>query len=376
MTFQKTQIFIYFALFCYANQINAQLTQQGPWNNPLQIATSTDGKIFNNVTIFQDSSGVPSVIKWKGDTLICAFQWFRKPIPSPTWDRVAVKFSYNNGQTWTDPKPINIQGIPANFQRAFDPTMVVFGKDSLRMYFSSSVGLPQGGLDATVNCYSARSFDGINYTFEPNARIDELLKQVIDPAVIYFKNQWHYTAPKGAPQDGALHYTSTDGLIFKQQPTIPSDFSHNWTGNLMVVIQGKLRFYGSGNQIWYNTSNDGFNWDGYINTNLKGGDPSVLQLKDNKYIAIFVGLPYVTPIKEINHSEIFEVYPNPFVDNLNLSLKEILVNKKLVIYNNLGQKVFEKIIDNIDLTLHLGFLPQGSYHIVIGNNRFSKTIYK
>jgi hypothetical protein len=144
----------------------------------------------------------------------------------------------------------------------------------------------------------------------------------------------------------------------------------------MVDIQGKLRFYGSGNQIWYNTSNDGFNWDGYINTNLKGGDPSVLQLKDNKYIAIFVGLPYVTPIKEINHSEIFEVYPNPFVDNLNLSLKEILVNKKLVIYNNLGQKVFEKIIDNIDLTLHLGFLPQGSYHIVIGNNRFSKTIYK
>jgi hypothetical protein len=40
----------------------------------------------------------------------------------------------------------------------------------------------------------------------------------------------------------------------------------------------------------------------------------------------------VTPIKEINHSEIFEVYPNPFVDNLNLSLKENLVNKKLVIY--------------------------------------------
>jgi hypothetical protein len=79
---------------------------------------------------------------------------------------------------------------------------------------------------------------------------------------------------------------------------------------------------------------------------------------------------------EINHSEFFEVYPNPFVSNLNLSLKEIHINKKLVIYNNLGQKVFEKIVDNRHFTLHLGFLPQGSYHIVIGNNQFSKTIYK
>ncbi len=376
MPFQKIQIYIYFTLFCCVNKLNAQLTPQGPWNNPLQIATSTDGKTFNNVTVFQDSSGVPSMIKWKGDTLICAFQWFRKPIPSPTWDRVAVKFSYNNGQTWTDPKPINLQGIPANFQRAFDPTMVVFGKDSLRMYFSSSVGLPQGGLDASVNCYSARSLDGINYTFEPNARIDELLKQVIDPAVIYFKNQWHYTAPKGAPQEGALHYTSTDGLIFKQQPTLPSDFSHNWTGNLMIDSNGKLRFYGSGNQIWYNTSVDGFVWDGYINTNLKGGDPSVLQVSNNKYIAIYVGLPYVTSVKEMHHPAIYEVYPNPFVDHLNLRLKEFQLNKNLVIYNNLGQKVLEKKIDNLLVNLNLGYLPHGSYHIVIGNIPFSKTIYK
>lgn len=376
MTFQKIQICIYFTLFCCDNQLNGQLTQQGPWNNPLQIATSTDGKIFNNVNIFQDSSGVPSVIKWKGDTLICAFQWFRKPIPSPTWDRVAIKFSYNNGQTWTDPKPINIQGIPANYQRAFDPTMVVFGKDSLRMYFSSSVGLPPGGPDASVNCYSAKSLDGINYTFEPNARIDEALKQVIDPAIIYFKNQWHYTAPKGAPQEGALHYTSNDGLNFKQQPTLPSDFSHNWTGNLMIDSNGKLRFYGSGNQIWYNTSVDGFVWDGYINTNLKGGDPSVLQVSNNKYIAIYVGLPYVTSVKEMHHPAIYEVYPNPFVDHLNLRLKEFQLNKNLVIYNNLGQKVFEKTIDNLLVNLNLGYLPHGSYHIVIGNIPFSKTIYK
>jgi len=376
MTFNQICILVSMLLLYKSNPLCAQLTPQGPWNSPLQIATSTDGRVFNNVTIFQDSSGVPSVIKWKGDTLICAFQWFRKPIPSPTWDRVAVKFSYNNGQTWTDPKPIQIQGIPANYQRAFDPTLVVFGKDSLRMYFSSSAGVPQGGLDATVNCYSAKSFDGINYIFEPNARIDEPLKQVIDPAIIYFKNQWHYTAPKGAPQDGALHYTSSDGLIFKKEPTISSDFSHNWTGNLMVDNQGKLRFYGSGNLLWYNTSNDGFNWDGFINTNLKGGDPSVIQITENKFIAIYVGLPYVTPVKELKHQDLFEVYPNPFIDHLHLKINESQLNKNLNVYNNLGQKVFEKKIDNLLLSFNLGFLPHGSYHIAIDNNPFSKSIYK
>ena len=48
-----------------------------PWESPLKMAWSNDGTNFGNATIFQDSSGVPSIIKWKGDTLVCAFQWFR-----------------------------------------------------------------------------------------------------------------------------------------------------------------------------------------------------------------------------------------------------------------------------------------------------------
>jgi hypothetical protein len=289
----KYRFFLLF-LICFFSivRVLSQMTQQGPWNSPLKIAFSSDGVNFTTSNIFQDSSGVPHVIRWKGDTLICVFQWFRKPIPSPSWDRVAVKFSYNNGLDWTNPTPLNFLNFPVDYQRPFDPTVVTIGKDSLRIYFSSSKGMPQGGLDATVNNYSAVSKDGINFYFEPGARVDEASRQVIDPALIRFKNLWHFTAPRGAPQDGAMHYTSTDGLIFKEEPIIPSDFSHNWTGNLMVDYSGKIRFYGSGSKLWYSSSSDGFSWSGFTDTNLKGGDPAVIQLESNRYLAIYVGEPY------------------------------------------------------------------------------------
>src|SRR6478736_2775834 len=144
-----------------------------PWERPLKMAWSKDGTNFDKFTIFQDSSGVPSFIKWKGDTLVCVFQWFRLPKNSMTWDKVAVKFSYDAGITWTKPAPIIVNGIPGNYQRPFDPTLAVVSKTSLRIYFSSSNGMPIGGLDGSVNTYSAISTNGITYTFENNPRFDQ-----------------------------------------------------------------------------------------------------------------------------------------------------------------------------------------------------------
>lgn len=70
--------------------------------------------------------------------------------------------------------------------------------------------MPVGGLNEIVNTYSAISDDGIHYTFEPGARFDHAVRPVIDPAVIYFRNEWHYAAPTGAPQDGPIHAESND----------------------------------------------------------------------------------------------------------------------------------------------------------------------
>ena len=177
-------------------QIHKSYSQGNPpWERPLKIATSNDGTTFSNFAIFQDSSGVPSAVKWHGDTLICAFQWFRLPQNSVTWDKVAVKYSYDGGINWTQPVPIIINNLPVNFQRPFDPTLAVINNDSIRIYYSSSNGMPVGGLDSSINTYSAVSTDGINYQFEINPRFDHSTNRVIDPAVIHFNGIWHYSAP-------------------------------------------------------------------------------------------------------------------------------------------------------------------------------------
>ncbi len=237
---------------------------------------------------------------------------------SLTWDRVAVKFSYNAGSTWTTPVPIVVNGLPVNYQRPFDPTLARLNNDSLRIYFSSSDGIPPMGLDSTINTYSAISSDGINYAFEPGARFDHPTNKVIDPAVLFFNGLWHYTCPIGPPQAGAFHATSTDGLSFVQQPDLPSDSAHNWTGNLLYDNNALMKFYGSGPSIWHNSTSDGFNYNGYIATNLTGGDPTTVKIAPNNYFIIFVGPPYITNINENVERENDAVFPNPVSESLSL----------------------------------------------------------
>jgi hypothetical protein len=288
-----------------------------PWERPLLIGRSGDGITFEPPTVFQDSSGVPSVVRWKGDTLIAAFQWFRQPNPSPSWDRVAVKLSYDNGASWTGPTPITVGGLPSNYQRPFDPTLATIGGDSLRIYFSSSDGIPPPMLDPTVNTYSAVSTDGVHYVFESGARVDVIDNRVIDPAVIHFGPGWHYLAPAGAPQDGAYHYLAADGVNFTPVPMILSDAFHNWTGNYMVESPTELRFYGAGqNGIWYNSSPNGGVWNGYMNTNLQGGDPSTLKVGPDSYLMVFVGAPYSTGLSGPPANQGIKVVPVPAHDQV------------------------------------------------------------
>ncbi|MBK8227807.1 MAG: hypothetical protein IPK70_11615 [Flavobacteriales bacterium] len=306
--------------FALAVSLHSAACQSPPWERPLMQAWSSDGIIFSSPAIFQDSSGVPSVIRWRGDTLIAAFQWFRQPNPSPSWDRVAVKLSYDNGANWTVPEPIVINGFPATYQRPFDPTLALLGGDSLRIYFSSSEGMPPMGLDSMVNTYSAVSTDGITYQFEPGARVDVLDNRVIDPAVIRFGPGWHYAAPAGAPQDGAYHFLSPNGIDFNAGPLIPSDAMHNWTGNYMVESPTELRFYGAGqNGVWYNSSPNGGQWNGYVSTNIMGGDPSVVKVADNSYLMVYVGPPYATvAVDESTDPHLTRVAPVPARDRLRI----------------------------------------------------------
>lgn len=336
-----------------------------PWEQPLKISRSTDGIFFSNTTIFQDSSGVPSAIQWKGDTIICVFQWFRQPINSATWDKVAVKFSYDAGLSWTSPKPINITGFPSNYQRPFDPTITKINNDSLRIYYSSSVGMPMPGADSIINTYSSLSTDGVNYTYEPGARFDHPTFKAIDPAVVYFNNDWHSSAPAGAPQDGAFHATGSDGINFATQSNYTSNAQHNWTGNFLIDDSTHLRFYGSGSLLWFNTSTDGFNWQGYTNTNVQGGDPSVVKTGNGAYFIIYVGQPYNTGLEKNPNEKLIHVYPNPFESNIYLEMEQAH-EVNYVIYSLEGKKIISSEVFG-DNYIELHNLSNGMYYLHLLN---------
>ncbi len=312
---KKIILSLFLFLSSLSLSIYAQSPTSPPWKKALRIATSSDGTTFGAATVFQDSSGVPCLIRLSTGVLVTAFQWFPAPQYGPGWDSIAVKFSTDNGLSWSSPTSTNFSGIPRGYRRPFDPTIVETDAGQIRMFFSSGIGM--GPLDANVNTYSAISNDGINYIFENNARFDVLNKEVIDPACVKFKGLWHYTAPIGAPQDGAYHATSTDGLNFTPLANIPSDMQHNFTGNLMVNSSNEMRFYGSsGNALWWASTTDGTNWSGFTNTNVMpsaGGDPAVVKLPNGTYIMLYVG-----PAPTVNETTTTTVklYPNPAKDLL------------------------------------------------------------
>lgn len=337
-----------------------------PWELDLRITRSADGKLFNPDELFQDSAGVPSICRHRGDTLLAVFQWFRGKQGDPTFDRVAVKYSYDDGQTWTEPTPIRMQNFPLGQQRPFDPTLVKISPDSFRIFFSSSYKMPAPGEDSIINCYSAISTNGVDFTFENGPRVDDPTMKLIDPAVIRFKGLWHYAAPKGAPQDGAWHYISSDGFNFTKVPIITSTYQYNWTGNYMIYDTGELRFYGSGSSIWYNSSKNGGQWDGYVSTNIKGGDPSAIRLQNDSILMVYVGMPK-TLKTELQSSEKLIIYPNPSHHYITFSTP-LIQNKIIEIYSISGQFIQAYHEQNIDIQ----FLEPGVYLVKIIGNGYEK----
>lgn len=356
----KRTLFLFFILSSISI---GSFAQHYPWQSPIKMAWSEDGQTFTNESIFQDSSGVPCIIHWKGDTLMAVFQWFRQPMNSVTWDKVAVKFSFNGGTSWTEPTPIVVNGLPAAYQRPFDPTLVLFANDSIRIFYSSSDGMPQSGLDTSINTYSAKSADGIHYQFEPNPRADIDSSRLIDPAVIHFNMMWHYLSPAGSPQQGAYHFVSGDGFHFSQVSNIGSDAMHNWTGNYMIESSNELRFYGCGPNIWYNSTANGGVWNGYVNTNIQGGDPSVVKISDSSYLMVYVGQPYPTALQEIKHSTEFSIFPNPATNQLILQSPEPI---SYCIADSQGRKVNTGITS--DAAVDVSTLEKGIYFISFQNN--------
>ncbi|MFN8011663.1 MAG: sialidase family protein [Holophagaceae bacterium] len=256
---------------------------QGPWTLDLKLSVGATPDAFGPPSTFVSQAGVASLAKRSNGQLVALFQWF--PFSDPaSFDQVAASFSSDGGRTWTAPKACTFTGIPAGYQRPFDPTVTVKEDGSLRVYFTSNVSGSATGFN------SATSPDGLTWTFEPGSRFTPS-RGTVDCAVARWNGQWHLVSPIGAPSEGAYHAVSDDGLTFTRLADIPSVGGVNWTGNLAVVY-GALRFYGTpGSGLWFSATADGTTWSAPAGVGIQGGDPAVVEAEPGRWILVATGPP-------------------------------------------------------------------------------------
>lgn len=256
----------------------------GPWTRDLGMATSEDGTTFTGAKTFVERAGVPSVIRAADGRLVAAFQWF--PQDDEAFDKVAVAFSEDDGETWTEPELIVVDGLPEGYQRPFDPTLALAEDGKIRLFFTSSVGKP--GPNSSMEIYTGISDDGVTYEYEGQSfAVDG--DRAYDSAALLFGGVWHLLTPL-SPKLGAYHGTSDDGVAFDRADDIEFD-GYNWTGNLVAWGDEAMRFYGGASGpggIWWSETTDGETWSDPVTTGLNGGDPGIVELGDGSYLIIYV----------------------------------------------------------------------------------------
>jgi len=250
---------------------------------------------------------VPTLARLADGRLIAAHQHFPADNNSD-FDKVAVRFSSDEGRTWTAPQVIRLAGLPQGMRFPFDPTLVPLPDGRVRLYFTSVKG--RTFQDDRPAIYSAISSDGVDYTVEPGVRFGVEGRPVIDCAVVFHQGVFHLYAPDngvGGPpgmsaqraREGVgYHATSRDGLTFKRQPDLQIQGRRRWLGNAQSDDE-VIRFFGTAEGgpgrpggVWSATSVDGNTWkldEDFVS--VPGADPGAVKLKDGGWLVVVTGPP-------------------------------------------------------------------------------------
>ncbi len=246
----------------------------------LYVATSDDGITFDDPEIFVEGGGVSSIVAGIDGTLVATFQWFGEEYDSQTYNKVGVRLSQDNGETWSDPQIICLTNFPDELQAPYDPTITTTEDGLYRLFFTTHTF----GMDAQFYYGSAISEDGIHYTFEEGERFVYENESVVDSSVVRVGDLWYMLAPL-AKQDGkAIDAFSTDGLTFEASSSNRDEIERfAWVGNL-VSVDGTIFFYGNG---FRSSTEDGEDWSDLEALNIESGDPGIAYTADGKFIIIY-----------------------------------------------------------------------------------------
>ena len=285
-----------------------QQLRAGPWDQDVNVYRVATNGVAVHLGTFE-RAGVPTVTKFADGRLIAAHQYFPENNQAD-FDKVAVRFSSDEGRSWTPPAAIRIKGLPEGMRFPFDPTLVVLPDQSVRLYFTSLPGRRSD--QATPAIYSAISTNGLDYTFEQGVRFAVEGRPVIDCAVALHQKVFHLYCPdNGAgrapggppgqdrrepgdrPQAGVgYHAISTDGLHFARAADVRIEGRRQWLGNAQTDGR-EINFYGTGvDGVWTALSADGQTWSSLKTlTGLRAADPGAVTLADGSLLIIGTGPP-------------------------------------------------------------------------------------
>jgi len=288
----------------------------GPWDNDVQVYREDRIGRVELIATFP-RAGVSTIARMPDGRLIAAHQHFPDNDPGG-FDRVAVRFSSDEGVTWTNPVTIRLAGLPEGMRFPFDPTLVALPDKRVRMYFTSTPERTQG----MPAIYSAVSENGVDFTVEPGQRFGVEGKPVIDCAVVLHRGVFHLYAPLGEEQGQGYHATSADGLSFTRKPDVKMDGDRRWLGGA-ISDGGTLTFYGTGDPdaqgprlpsavgsqppagaprpitpaarrggtLWTATSRDGDSFQPSAAPTIPGADPGVVAARDGGFVIVVTGPP-------------------------------------------------------------------------------------
>jgi hypothetical protein len=278
-----------------------------PWNNDVLVfRQDSDGKVSKLFTF--ERAGVPSIARLQDGRLIAAYQYFPAD-DAENFDKVAVRFSSDEGSSWTGPQVIRLSGIPQGMRFPFDPSLLVLPDGKVRLYFTSLRG--RQFENDTPAIYSAISANGLDYTWEAGIRFSIQGRYVIDSAVVLHQSVFHLFAPdNGSPPllasnvGTGYHAVSSDGLNFTRVDDVKIEGSRNWLGG--AQSDGEvITFWGTAQRIeqinkttavpegglWLAGSPDGKTWKLITTPSVGGADPGAVPARGGGWILVVTGPP-------------------------------------------------------------------------------------
>lgn len=270
----------------------------GPWDNEVVVQRVTADGTASTVATF-GRADVSSIARLQDGRLAIACQAFPKD-DRAHFNRIAVRFSSDDGRTWGEPKPIVMANMDVALAPPFDPALVVLPDGRVRLYFITHTGTDAAPGQTAV--HSATSTDATHYDYEPGVRFTVPGRVVVDCAAALHEGVFHLVVPdngtpaeflerrrRGEPQPGGngYHATSTDGLVFTRAADLPlSSTRDRWFGNLLSD-GSQLLFFGSGPGPWPMTSADGKRWAPAVTSmRMPGVDPCAVRLRDDSWLVV------------------------------------------------------------------------------------------